>query len=153
MAGESRHLGDPDLSGSAGRVWSMSFDSRQMMPHSLGMWLIEAPDAHPVWDYHLTYTNFSDPEDRPKRVPEGIASHVFVMYALDKRFQHRYDPKNPHSFQGAVLQPIDMMVEFKAKDDADALNMTLSALEMCVNGELIPDSDFTRDWTKFFQSA
>ena len=154
--GPDGELQNPNFIGAAGRAWELTATSSNLrVEHtaSLGGWLIEAPFAHPAWNYHVaSLVHLREiPGAAPAVIKFNGASHEFMMYALDPRFEEELDPDNTDTLK-RILEPFDMVEQLKVDSDDRALEVVRFAVQKCVEGELLPDADGRNEWRNFFRS-
>jgi hypothetical protein len=155
--GADGELLNPDYIGGAGRAWELPnrFEGQttEQLSATLGGWLIEAPFALPAWNYHVA--SLVHLRDMPGSAPAVIrlpgATHELMMWALDPRFEDEIDPTDVNSMRH-VLQPFDFEEQFKAQADERALEVVRFAIQKCVDGELVPDTDGRAGWRDFLNS-
>jgi hypothetical protein len=152
--GEDIH--DPDFVGGAGRAWDLSglLYEKVTVEHtaSLGGWLIETPFATPLFNYHIAgLTHLRDIPGTPKAIKGRTdATHEFAMYSLAPDEESKIDPTDATTLRNFVGQ--DMVEWLKFPTDERALSVVKFAIQKCVDGELIPASDFRHDWAQLFRS-
>lgn len=138
----------PDLQGPYGRAWCAP-DSvlRNPTKAGLGAWLVDAPNSHPIWPWHLvTMIHLRDCAGLPpaqKRYPG--AEYEFGIIAIDP---DRAPNPDPDAWEGGypILHPPDVIEQFHGVDDATARHILGLAIRCIVDGKLSPDSDYRRAW-------
>lgn len=154
--GADGELLNPDYIGQAGRAWELDvkFEGRTIeQSAALGGWLIEAPFALPAWNYHvasLIHLRPTPPAKDPVISRPG-STHELMMWALDPRLEEEIDPQDIKTMRH-ILQPIDFSEQFIARNDERALKVVRFAIQKCVDGELLPDTDGRRGWIDFLDS-
>lgn len=115
--------------------------------NSLALWLLCAPQAHPMWTFHVLYVlDLSKPE-MEKQFPE--ATHEIGILALHPEHQ-------PYSVAGleetmhgggalAYMTPPDVIVQISASDEQAKL-LAIYGARASAHGQLVPDSDYQRAW-------
>ncbi len=146
----------PDYKGSAGRAWELPIRlGRHAVKHSaaLGGWLVDAPLAHAFWRYHTaTLVHLREvPGVEPPIIVLPGATHELMMWALDPAFDHQIDPSVMHTMTH-MLTPIDFAEQFTVRTDRRALDIARLAIQRCINGELLPDTDSRQAWGSFLRS-
>jgi hypothetical protein len=135
------------INGNRGRAWTYQGPDPRPEPN-LMVWIIEAPWAHPVWDqYALSLAHLRDTATtEPATLYHPAATHEIVLAALDPQIW--MEPGD----QGAlgVLHPLNYVGQFRADDDAAALDFVRRVVRMVTAGTLSPDSDFRHDWEQLF---
>lgn len=112
--------------------------------------LIHAPNAHPLWHWHLL--NLVSLRDivgvRPatKRYPE--AEYELSVFAIDPK--ENPDPDEPG---WSLLQPFDVLEQFHGIDAYQARQLGELSTRACVDGVLVPDSDFRQSWSETIRST
>lgn len=149
-------LYNPDYLGQVGRVWELDVDPDRTRPEhaaAIGGWLIEAPWAVPAWNYHVaSLVHLRDiPGTKPAVITVDGASHELTMWSLDPQYEDQIDPQDTSTLKH-VLTPIDMAEQFVSPSDQRALEVVRFAIQKCVDGELIPDTDFRSEWREFLLS-
>lgn len=144
----------PDMQGSFGRAWRYDIEAIARKagnkPHSsILSWVIEAPNANPMWhSYALHLIHLRDEIDlgRPKIYVQG-ATHEMMLFALN--------PDKPRDLKDypSVLTPINFAAQFIARDDSYAIARINETVCEIVNGQLSPDTDHTQSWIARFGSA
>ena len=156
--GPGEDLRNPDFSGSIGRAWEVELTpeglSRPEQSSALGMWLIEAPFVVPAWSYHgAALIHLRDiPGGDPPMINRDGATHEFHMLPLDPKFEDFYDPSDITCLQHPITSP-DISEQLIVPSDEIALEIAKTAIQKCVEGELLPDSDYRSQWHSFFRSA
>src|ERR1700693_3088072 len=116
--GPGEDLRDPDYIGPIGRAWDVPVRAEDMVRREqsavLGAWLVEAPFVHPAWDYHsASLVHLRDIlGGEPLIINRPGATHEFVMYALDPRFDDYYDPNDIDSLRHPMTPPdvVDQLI-------------------------------------------
>jgi hypothetical protein len=157
----------PVLAGPHARIWRCDYAAgyrRQGIAPDLaatsaqiGEWLIEAPEAHPVWhSYFLSLMHLrwnGQPGTDPIKFYLPCASHEMWLHAL-----HPEGDRNalvayglPATFGAPhVLVPLNFTAQIVELSDRDAIVRIERALQEICNGELSPDTDHLSQWVKRF---
>ncbi|SRR6266568_118144 len=149
-------LQNPDFSGEKGRAWDLSGLRREGIDitktAALGGWLIEAIEAHPLWNYHLaTLIHLRDiPGVPPANKKRPGATHQFVMLALNPDTENQIDLEDASTLH--PLRDPDVVDELVIPHDERAIEVVKLAVQNCVDGVLIPDSDYRAEWVNFFRT-
>jgi hypothetical protein len=117
-------------------VW----DFRGGAPGCLRGVLLRRPDAHPVWhDYLVSLCHLRNAPELPKadKWSEHI-SHEILIYALNPDV----DPDPGLASTISVLSPVNLIHQFEALEDDQALAIFSSFTRMLADGRLNPDTDF-----------
>lgn len=149
MSRVNGELQNPDFPGEVARAWIVPDDPEAAA--ALGVWLVEACDAHPLWNYHvvvLVHLRVAPGLPAPVIASPG-ATHELLVMALDPDHDYTVDPADISTFQW--MNPPDVVEQFAARDDDHAVSIATEAVRKCVNGELVPDSDYRSLWRHFVQ--
>lgn len=155
-------LQNPNYTGSIGRAWNVSFSNfsteepdTEQTSTALGLWLIEAPFVHAAWSYHAAdIVHLRDVSGLPPAILQRPgATHEFTMHALDPKFENFYDPSDIETLHNHLLVPVDVHEQLVLPSDQRALDVARTAIQKCVDGELLPDSDYRRAWGRYFREA
>jgi len=143
----------PTIETEYARIWHITPLDQETPKRLLGtgLWLIEAPWAHPFWhSYALSLINLAVvPPDAP--YPPIIylpgATHEMVLLALDPE-----SPRQPmiDGLDFRLLTPANFAAQMIMPDDAAAIANVERALGLIADGQLSPDTDFIRDWVRLF---
>jgi hypothetical protein len=152
-------LQNPDYSGAAGRAWEVSSAGKENISvediASLGIWLIEAPLANPLWShYFATLVHLHDiPGSKPIKFTRQGATHEYVMGTIDPAAENIIDPSDVRTFKGNMLTPADLRAQLILPSNERAVEVVRFAIQSCVDGQLSPDSENHRlAWDNFFRS-
>lgn len=150
-------LQNPDYYGPMGRAWEVSSAGRDEISvqdvSSLGIWLIEAPNANRLWNYYAaTLVYLRDiPGAPPVKLKREKATHEFVMGTIDPEVDNTVDPSDIKTFK--MLTPPDLHEQLTLPSDERALEVVRLAVQNCVDGQLSPDAiNYRPEWTSFFRS-
>lgn len=137
---------EPDMSGPHGDAWEIAKE-RGLFPNAppdwaacLGEWIVRAPGANPMWSWwSVTVIHLRDiPGVPPATVRVPGATHEIGILTLDPAYPLPDAQGNPQGHPMRILQPADMIYQFKATDDAAREIGSLAALAIC-NGRMTPD--------------
>jgi hypothetical protein len=149
----------PSIVGIMGRAWLVDMDAaarhrRQVRSDAVvGLWLIEAHWAHPVWhSYVLSVVHLrAQGANRavlppPELYLEG-ATHELVLGALDPAA-----PRETMLETGVMtpLSPINFAAQLVEPHDAAAFQRAEAAVTDVCSGFLSPDTDFRTAWASRF---
>ncbi|SRR6266540_5887924 len=159
----ARHPGEdlqnPDYSGPAGRAWEVSSAGRDDISventSSLGIWLIEAPFANPLWShYFATLVHlYGIPGAAPVKFKRQGATHEYVMGTIDPSAEDTIDPSDIRTFKGNMLTPVDLRAQLTLPSNERAVEVVRFAIQSCVDGQLSADAvNHHQDWDNFFIS-
>lgn len=121
-----------------------------LKPGAVSYWFVVCPSSHPHWNNYLV--SLIHLRDIPGVVPATIsveeATHECVVMALDPK--EEMDAEKMSTILSTTLnipylKPINIAQQFKAENDAQAMNMVEQALE----GIPSMDSDYRRAWELF----
>lgn len=145
-----------DLTGNLGRAWKLdaaAIGCREagQPPAELTVagWIIYAPYAHPVWhSYLLSAVSLRDcPGARPAKIYLPGATHEVLLYALNP--EHRTSINDfPHP-----LIPTNFHGQWIAENDEAAARYIDETVRMVCEGQLNPDTDYTRYWIHRFSAS
>lgn len=122
---------------------------------SIASWLIFAPSAHPMWSFHsleaITLTDLPGRKLAHRQFPE--ATHEILVLALNPEFQ----PYTVAEIASAAeqnaglpyLTPPDVVFQLTAKDH-EIERLCAYGARACVDGRLVPDSDYRSHWQRAF---
>lgn len=133
--------------GTMGQAWVFDVP-RTTKAHEAAImsWIIHAPHAHPLWSHYLMSLIHLRPipgaEDALKYHPD--ATHEIIVFAVDPASEI------VNGVAPSLLQPANFMEQFRAPDDAAALEAVESVIKEIVNGDLSPDTDWRSEWTRRF---
>jgi len=150
-------LQNPDYQGARGRAWEVTGAGRDevRVEHtaSLGIWLIEAPMANPLWSYYAA-TLFhlqGIPGAPPVNFRRQGATHEFWIGTVDPEVENTIDPSDIRTFK--MLSPPDLQEQLILPSNTRALEAVRLAMQRCVDGQLSADVENHRqDWVSFFRS-
>ena len=128
----------PILETACTKIWQIDPKGNEF---TVGYWLVFAPWAHLVWQYHaisLVHLRGFVKKEPPKIALPG-ATHELLIFALDPK--HNIDPYNLR-----ILEPISISQQFISENDAEALSILEKCIQRIADGELSPDSDFRKVW-------
>jgi hypothetical protein len=146
----------PTKSSATGRAWC--FDVPELLSRhasnteqdaTIGIWMVEAPWAHPLWHSYVLFLVHLRPADgvEPAIISLPGATHQFFLYALD--------PSQPR--QGMIddaifrwLLPMNFSAQLMAADDAAAIARMDQTVDEILAGSLSPDTDFINAWIARF---
>lgn len=152
----SENLPPPWKSG-MGRAWQCDVDKlRQTLQveheqdGTLGMWIVEARWAHPIWhSYSLVLVHLRPlvPPVETKFYLPG-ATHEIWVYAMDPDA-----PRSPAILgdeRPRWLTPKNFAAQFIEPSDEAAISRVEGAVDLILSGELSPDTDFQHQWRALF---
>lgn len=136
------------------KAWLLDLSSvpRNADTSDIASWLLFAPQAHPLWSYHLMgaiHLRDNPGQSRPPHKDFPEASHEIMVVAVnpDTTF------KTPEEFvelmvrgENWMLMPPDVTAQFTGATDSQ-VELLLSLLARGVSdGLLVPDSDYRTAW-------
>ncbi len=139
----------PEQHGQFGQAWRAPEGTIQPFPHLTGLWVVEAPSAHPIWhSYMLTLCDLKPDKEIPAIIALPGATHEFMLHALDAR-----TPREALLLAGqthAVLHPANFVGQFIAPDDGSACARINAVVQEICDGLVSPDTDYRRQWVERF---
>ena len=131
------------------RAWSIQASpSTPDQAATVSAWLLYCPGAHVVWSYWMLGVIHLRPIDgvRPPVILRDGASHELMIVALDPT----YAPPDPVGWGGPIhyLTPVDVVEQFRVRDDAQARRLANSAVRALMSGTVSPDQDWRTWWQK-----
>jgi hypothetical protein len=143
----------PMFRGPGGAAWRVELPApgarqKRDWDGTLGIFLVHAPKAHPLWDhYALTMIHLRDIEGvKPPMIRVPGATHEFMIASLNPE-QPLPSTRWHEGWHANWLTPIDVIEQFKASSDAVADRVLELAVEIIVDGRASPDQDW-RPWWK-----
>ena len=150
----------PVLHGPHGRAWLCDLAKgakiMKLAPGqdaTLAHWVIEAPDAHPVWhSYSLIVIHLRPmPDNRPTMFYIDGATHEMWLYAIDPD-KDRNELLSTGIVQRHWMWPCNFAAQFiEIGDDLARERIQNAAMRICL-GELNPDTDGRSQWEAQFGS-
>jgi hypothetical protein len=136
---------EPDHATPITRRWAAPFD-RDKAPATVAVWLIDAPWAHPLWDYHAVFIVHlrGDVDGKPAALQFPGATHEFAVVALDPGYQP--NPDQPEDWRW--LNPLSICQQFIAESDAVAVQKIEQLLLRVDRASLTVDSDGRSAWRR-----
>ena len=136
----------PDMDGDVAQAWVLKGDVRTPAHYaSIYSSLIHAPQAHPLWHWHLlgliSLRDIKGVHPAMKLYPE--AEYELGVYAIDPTDKYVPDPDEPGY---PLLEPPDVITQFHGIDAEQAKEIGRLATLACTTGHLIPDSDHRSMW-------
>lgn len=138
----------PWLESAVTQIWNVTERARLHHPNPddccLAVWMIHAPWVHPAWSWHfatLIYLRHK-PGVRPAVLSFPEASHEFIVYAMDPSFPVDLSMKGQNRF----LEPVSIVQQFTAENDAAALERVETLLPEVVAGRLSVEADGRAAW-------
>lgn len=144
----------PDFEGKAAKAWRCKIKSGKHA--AIGLWLIEAQHAHPVWKHFvLSLTHLRPvPELPTPTLYMPLATHEVALLAMIvEEPSDKYVPiflENEPCRQCKMLHPLNFAAQMVEIEDRLAVERCENAIKEVCNGELSPDEDFRWDWAKRF---
>lgn len=116
---------------------------------SIGQYILESNRFHPFWNqWHVCLIHLRDINGvKPAKKINDDATHEIMVIAQNPDIKAKHDDADTFSF----LQPIDVVVQFKAENDADALRLFEDLIGKIKKQELSPDSDYRKRWLMFIE--
>lgn len=153
----------PNMTGPCGRAWLVDPKKVQEAHPELvkdlawqtqiGSWMIEAPFAHPVWHtYHFSLISLKD-------VPGMASATLYFEGAQYELVIHALDPDKPRdqalkdNCMRQHLTPANFAAQFTADHDAAAMQRVERDIQMVIDGQLSPDTDYQRVWIEKYGNA
>jgi hypothetical protein len=117
---------------------------------SIAVWFVHAPWMHPFWSWHyvavIHLRDLPGQSKSPTRVLDG-ATHEFIVLSVDPDTPP--DMKVLDFERVKYLKPADVVQQFIASNDAEALQQIEEGLVMVVDGRMTLDSDGRSAWRLF----
>lgn len=144
----------PDVRGAFGSAWLFAPyvacddpDAKPDFAANLQNWLLECPQAHPMWSHWLvSLIHLRDIEGvPPAKVHREGATHEFVIAALEPG-QPLPDVEHPLSPMPKMMQPVDVVHQVVGVDDEQAVRVLFDVVKATVHGYLSPDADWREVW-------
>lgn len=150
----------PDIFGVHGRAWGVDMEKyRRLFPDgepdaTLGVWVVEAPWAHPIWHSYVLILIHLRPLPvlgAPHINLEG-ATHEFWVYAANPEA-----PREPFILGDSgdipILHPMNFGAQMIQPNDAAADFVMKATIQDIVDGKLSPDTDYFNVWVSCFGSS
>ncbi|MBY0559915.1 hypothetical protein [Hyphomicrobium sp.] len=144
----------PQMTGRNIRAWRQdlatgytSYDVPEDCRDVIACWVIEAPDAHPVWHSYSLAMMRLDLILNPIRYLRG-ATHEMQLQALDPRFPR--EPMIRGAEQGAFLSPMNFAAQLIKPSHEAAIAVLDDAVARICAGTLSPDTDDIRQWLTLY---
>jgi hypothetical protein len=147
---------EPDFTGFS-RAWRVKYTSPKWAEGkdgTVGIWIINAPWAHPVWPNYMLLCVHLRPmpnQDKPAIIYKPGATHELTLWALDPK-----EPVPVEAYDGAELYPkrltpCNFLGQFTAESDEAARQLLEDKVvkPICA-GTLNPDTDATPQWVALF---
>ena len=136
---------DSDLQGPGGRAWRVTIEVQEGHA-SLGLWLVNAPGAHPFWSWWaINIVHLRPLEGFPpakKHYPE--AEYEFLIVAINP--EECPEPDVDQQGGWPTLTPVDVCEQFDGVIDVEATRICELAAQAIVNGTVSPDQDHRPIW-------
>lgn len=148
----------PDITGALGRAWRVNF-SAMLQLHAakpgedatIGLWLIEAPWAHPIWHSYIIGLVHLRPTEKGAApvIIMGGATHQFWLWAANPD-----QPRAPF-IKGELraipfLSPVNFSSQLRCTNDEAAKGLMEHTIRQICAGVLSPDTDAFREWVRRF---
>ena len=152
---------EPNFTGPAGRAWLCNYgnflesgDCERESDDTVGMWLIEAPEAHPAWHSYLLILVHLRPLPGCEELTFHLdgATHQMWLSALDPHGsrQSLVDCDLKAQNKCASLEPLNFAAQFIEIADNLAKERCESAVQAICDGRLSPDTPPMGDWVDLF---
>jgi hypothetical protein len=150
---------EPTLQGAAARAWLVDgpatiergiFDPNDpRIPNSLPLWVVHAPNAHPVWSCYIIACVALAP------VPGLPDAKIYMPGATHEVFVAALDPDLIPELDGIpqMLRPLNFAGQFIEVSNDAAATRVQQAVQDVVDGALNPDTDFCHDWVTRFSGS
>jgi hypothetical protein len=146
----------PDLQGANGLAWkhdieacARRYPSGPTAELTVASWIVEARYAHPIWhSYVIAAVALRDVPGVPKAVIHRPgATHEVMVYALN--------PDKPRAVNDGprFLTPANFHGQWIAGSDAEAARFIEETVQLVIDGNLSPDTDFRRNWIARFSAS
>lgn len=155
---------EPTCIGPHGRAWQLDIEKIRKdglkdgtfkqddldKDSSVGIWMVEAPWAHPAWHSYLLVLVHLRDNGLPTKFYLKGATHEIWLYALDPDGDRQSLLERGINKNCRWLTPNNYADQFIAANDAEAFQR----VEICVHeicaGALNPDTDAQGQWIKRF---
>lgn len=114
---------------------------------TLALWFVHAPWMHMAWQWHVAgLIHLRDIEGQSKDPTFTVpgATHEFMVWALNPDMPLDFSIEKPAINPLQLLQPVSIVQQFKAENDAKALERIEHILEHVGKGEITLDTDGRR---------
>lgn len=143
---------EPDFTGPFGKAWDvtgakLSNQSVVAIDAFMGGWLLYAPAAHPLWNWHvLMGIHLRDVEGQssPPHLRFPGATHEIICLAINPEKEGGLHPGDANTFH--YLRPPDFAEQIILPRDAHCAELLSLGAHAVVDGMLVPDSDFRGAW-------
>ena len=119
---------------------------------TLSLWIISAPQSHPLWWWYTLSVIHLRPIDgvKPATITLPGASHEFILVALNPEEPvPDLDAMERGDFRSICsLTPPNLVEQFEVRNDAEALRFGEMAVEAIVHGIVSPDTDHRAVWRR-----
>lgn len=148
----------PTLQGHHGKAWlcDVAAGLRRLgitaeQDSILAHWVIEAPWAHPAWhSYSLVLIHLRPLPDRRKTLFYlDDATHEIMLYAIGPDAD-RNGMVQTGMAERVWLHPGNFAAQLIEPDDDLAKARIRATVQDIIDGQLSPDTDFTREWVRRF---
>lgn len=150
----------PDFTGDFGLAWRCDLPAlRETVAKesgdnaqdcALGLWIVEAAWAHPIWHSYIFTLVHLRPADRPTKFYLDGATHEMWVQALDPEADRQKALNGEENPLEWGLHPLNFAAQFIEVDDALAVSRIEDVIQLVCNGRLSPDTDYIRYWAELF---
>ncbi|WP_065755248.1 hypothetical protein [Bradyrhizobium paxllaeri] len=149
----------PDVAGLHGCAWKCNVPVLLALRNlkleddaCLGMWVIEAPWAHPIWhSYLITLVHLRPMPNKPPPIMHlAEATHEFLLYATDPDADREAIIRGQLLPFEAMLTPVNFGAQLVEVSDDLAMARIVKAIQEICDGRLSPDTDHQRQWVDRF---
>lgn len=144
----------PTFSGARGRAWRVTLPPvgerrRRDEEGTVGMFIVQASGAHPLWDHWFVTLIHLRPIEgvKPAHIRQEGATHEFMIASADPTAPLPGLVIDGPEWRPRWLTPIDVVEQFAATDDVVADRILELAVRAIVDGVASPDQDW-RPWWK-----
>jgi len=149
----------PILEGRFGRAWRVNLPppgqrGKKDLDATVDAFLLNAYQAHPLWDYWLVSMVALRPIEGVKKAfirKEG-ATHELMIASLNPEEALPSLTWNEH-WNAAWMTPLDVTEQFHVENDAQAAEILEMAIRAMCEGRISPDQDYRPMWKLFIQAC
>lgn len=156
----------PDIEGPHGRAWRVDLAALRRTlglteaevrekDATLGIWIVEAPWAHPIWHSYAIFLVHLRPmaDERATKLYFEGATHEFWLYAYEPDIDRRAVIEGKLAPSKGCMTPLNFAAQIAMDDDPQAIARVEDAIKDICDGKLSPDTDFRRQWDERFGNA
>lgn len=113
---------------------------------TVGIYIVQAFGAHPLWDHWAVCVIHLRPIDGvpPAKRLFATATHELMIVALNP--DAPLPELGPSPITVHTLSPVDVIEQFEVENDAGAAEILALSVKAIVEGYMSPDQDFRAKW-------